>query len=109
MQLAEKGHLVTFGTPTGPGNRVWIHSNQPANYLEAKKDGRPQVTRLPDLSVPSRTKAAVSQKWQLHWNSGMFLWKAATIRDEINRHQPQLAKAVQKVHPDDIGRRSPAD
>jgi mannose-1-phosphate guanylyltransferase/mannose-6-phosphate isomerase len=28
----------------------------------------------------------------------MFLWKASTIQDEIRRHQPQLAKAVQRVH-----------
>ena len=28
----------------------------------------------------------------------MFLWKAATILEEIQQHQPQLAKAIQRVH-----------
>ena len=28
----------------------------------------------------------------------MFLWKAATILEEIRRHQPLLAKAMQRVH-----------
>ena len=27
----------------------------------------------------------------------MFLWKAATILEEIRRHQPLLAKAMQRV------------
>ncbi|HMV57988.1 MAG TPA: mannose-1-phosphate guanylyltransferase/mannose-6-phosphate isomerase [Nitrospira sp.] len=99
MQLAEKGHLVTFGIkPTRPETGYgYIQPNRRTTL--AKKDrltGHP-VARF--VEKPSRTKAAQYLKsGNYFWNSGMFLWKAATIRDEINRHQPQLAKAVQKVH-----------
>jgi mannose-1-phosphate guanylyltransferase len=31
------------------------------------------------------------------WNSGIFLWKAGTILDELQRHRPQLAAALARV------------
>lgn len=31
------------------------------------------------------------------WNSGIFLWKAGTILDELERHQPRLAAALARV------------
>lgn len=31
------------------------------------------------------------------WNSGIFLWKARTILDELQRHRPQLAAALARV------------
>jgi mannose-1-phosphate guanylyltransferase len=31
------------------------------------------------------------------WNSGIFLWKAATILEELHRHRPELAAALARV------------
>lgn len=99
MQLAAQGHLVTFGIkPTRP--ETGYGYIQPDRRTTLAKKGRlagHPVARF--VEKPNRTKAAQYLKsGNYFWNSGMFLWKAATIRDEINRHQPQLAKAVQKVH-----------
>ncbi|MGC3976546.1 MAG: mannose-1-phosphate guanylyltransferase/mannose-6-phosphate isomerase [Nitrospira sp.] len=99
MQLAEKGHLVTFGIkPTRPETGYgYIQPNRRTTLAKkGRLTGHP-VARF--VEKPNRIKAAQYLKsGNYFWNSGMFLWKAATIRDEINRHQPQLAKAVQKVH-----------
>ena len=99
MQLAEKGHLVAFGIkPTRPETGYgYIQPNRRTTLAKkGRLTGHP-VARF--VEKPNRTKAAQYLKsGNYFWNSGMFLWKAATIRDEINRHQPQLAKAVQKVH-----------
>ena len=110
MQLAGKGRRRRSGSSRPGRDRVWIHSAESANHVNKKGRlaGYP-VARF--VEKPRSDKAVQYLKGgNYFWNSGMFLWKAATIRDEINRHQPQLAKAVQESsHPDDIGRRSPAD
>jgi len=98
-QLAGKGHLVTFGiTPTRP--ETGYGYIQPNRRTALGKKGR--LTGYPVarfVEKPNRTKAAHYLKsGNYFWNSGMFLWKAAAILEEILRHQPQLAKAAQKVH-----------
>ncbi|MCW5798254.1 MAG: mannose-1-phosphate guanylyltransferase/mannose-6-phosphate isomerase [Nitrospira sp.] len=99
MQLAEQGRLVTFGIkPTRPETGYgYIQPNRRTTLAKkGRLTGHP-VARF--VEKPNRTKAAQYLKnGNYFWNSGMFLWKASTIRDEISRHQPQLAKAVQKVH-----------
>ena len=41
---------------------------------------------------------AVPRSGNYYWNSGMFLWKAATILQEIKRHQPLLARVMPEIH-----------
>ena len=36
-------------------------------------------------------------KGNFSWNSGIFIWKAATILDEIEAHRPALAGALARV------------
>lgn len=99
VQLAGKGHLVTFGiAPTRP--ETGYGYIQPNRRTALGKKGR--LTGYPVarfVEKPNRTKATHYLKnGNYFWNSGMFLWKAAAILEEIRRHQPQLAKAAQKVH-----------
>jgi mannose-1-phosphate guanylyltransferase/mannose-6-phosphate isomerase len=96
--LAGEGLLVTFGIQpirpeTGYGyikpNRRTVLAKQ------GKLKGHP-VARF--VEKPNETKAAQYLKaGDYYWNSGMFVWRAATILDEIRRHQPALFLGIEKI------------
>ena len=98
MQLADRGHLVTFGIkPTRPETGYgYIQPNRRRVLAEKGTLTGYAVARF--VEKPNETKAAdYLKRGNYFWNSGMFVWKAATILEEIQRHQPQLAKAMQRV------------
>ncbi|MCP9451721.1 MAG: mannose-1-phosphate guanylyltransferase/mannose-6-phosphate isomerase [Nitrospira sp.] len=97
-RLAEQDYLVTFGIkPIRPET----------GYGYIKPDEKTVLGRLGGLrgyrvrqfvEKPDAAKAARYLKaGSYYWNSGMFVWKAATILDEIRRHQPGLAKVVDQI------------
>ncbi len=96
--LAAQGLLVTFGIKpirpeTGYGyikpNRKTVLAKQ------GKLKGHP-VARF--IEKPNATKAAQYLKaGDYYWNSGMFVWRAATILEEICRHQSPLYRGIEKI------------
>ena len=96
--LAAQGLLVTFGIQpirpeTGYGyikpNRKTILAKQ------GTLKGHP-VARF--VEKPNATKAAKYLKaGDYYWNSGMFVWRAATILEEIRRHQPVLYRGIETI------------
>jgi mannose-1-phosphate guanylyltransferase/mannose-6-phosphate isomerase len=96
--LAGEGLLVTFGiqpirAETGYGyikpNRKTVLAKQ------GKLKGHP-VARF--VEKPNAVKAAQYLKaGDYYWNSGMFVWRAATILDEIRRHQSALFQGIEKI------------
>ena len=52
-----------------------------------------QFREKPDRATAERFLAAGN----FAWNSGIFLWKARTILDELQRHRPELAAALARV------------
>ncbi|HEY6085486.1 MAG TPA: mannose-1-phosphate guanylyltransferase, partial [Nitrospira sp.] len=96
--LAGQGYLVTFGIKpirpeTGYG---YIRPNTKSTI--AKKGtlkGHP-VSRF--VEKPNAVKAAQYVKAKdYYWNSGMFVWRAATILEEIERHQPKLFQGIDRI------------
>ena len=92
-QLAERGHLVTFGIkPTRPETGYgYIQPNRRTSLAKkGRLTGHP-VARF--VEKPNRTKAAQYLKnGNYFWNSGMFLWKAA---DHSGGNPPAPAAAGQ--------------
>lgn len=99
-ELAQKDLLVTFGIkPIRPET----------GYGYIKPDGKAVLGKRGKLKgyrvgrfveKPNAVKAAQYLKaGDFYWNSGMFIWRAATILEEIRRHQPALARGI-----DGIGR-----
>ena len=96
--LAAQGLLVTFGIQpirpeTGYGyikpNRKTVLAKQ------GTLKGHP-VARF--VEKPNATKAAKYLKaGDYYWNSGMFVWRAATILEEIRRHQPVLYRGIETI------------
>jgi len=97
-ELAEQGLLVTFGIkPIRPET----------GYGYIKPDGKKVLGKRGTLKgyrvgrfveKPDAVKAAQYLKaGDYYWNSGMFVWRAATILEEIRRHQPALGRGVDHI------------
>ncbi len=97
-QLAEAGHLVTFGIKpirpeTGYG---YIKPNNKAGLGKRGKLQGFSVHKF--VEKPNAAKATQYLKaGNYYWNSGMFIWRAATILEEIRRHQPAIARAMDRI------------
>jgi mannose-1-phosphate guanylyltransferase / mannose-6-phosphate isomerase len=96
--LAHQGLLVTFGIkPIRPET----------GYGYIKPDGKTVLGKRGALKgyrvgrfveKPNAVKAAQYLKaGDYYWNSGMFVWRAATILEEIRRHQPALARGIERI------------
>ncbi len=99
-ELARQGLLVTFGIkPIRP--ETGYGYIKPDTKTILGKRGMLKGYRVGRfVEKPNAAKAAQYLKaGDYYWNSGMFVWRAATILDEIRHHQPVLARGV-----DGIGR-----
>jgi mannose-1-phosphate guanylyltransferase / mannose-6-phosphate isomerase len=97
-ELAAQDHLVTFGVKpirpeTGYG---YIRPNRKVGLgKKGQLRGHP-VKQF--VEKPNAKKAMQYLKsGEYYWNSGMFIWRAATILDEIRRHQPGLARGLNRI------------
>jgi mannose-1-phosphate guanylyltransferase/mannose-6-phosphate isomerase len=94
-KLAEQGHLVAFG----------IHPSRPETgygYIQPNKRRRLRTQGLftgysvarfvekPNLPTAKR----YCQSGNYFWNSGIFVWKASAILEELAIHQPTLSKLL---------------
>jgi mannose-1-phosphate guanylyltransferase/mannose-6-phosphate isomerase len=95
MELARNNHLVTFGIkPTRP--ETGYGYIQPKRRLRLSPRGGYAVARFvekPDIVTARR----YLKSGHYYWNSGIFLWRAQTILDEMKRCQPALASAMRKI------------
>lgn len=98
LSLAMDGYLVTFGIkPMRPETGYGYIRPNPKAIIEKRGSLRGfKVQKF--VEKPNATKAAQYLKvGNYFWNSGMFVWRAATILEEIRRHQPALSKAIAQI------------
>ena len=96
--LAKEDYLVTFGIkPIRP--ETGYGYIRPNRKVTLKKQGALKghpVSRF--VEKPNAAKAAQYLKaGDYYWNSGMFIWRAATILQEIRRHQPALFRGIEEI------------
>src|SRR5262245_50406585 len=88
--------LVTIGIPptfpaTGYG---YIQRGQALAERQGAPVFRVQAFReKPSLEVAQ----SMLESGQYYWNSGLFIWKARTILDQLRVNQPTLAAAVERI------------
>jgi mannose-1-phosphate guanylyltransferase/mannose-1-phosphate guanylyltransferase/mannose-6-phosphate isomerase len=89
---AAAGHLVTFGiTPSAPETGYgYIQQGAPLT------PGSYRVARFIEKPDRERASAMLAQPGFL-WNSGMFLFKAAVLIEEVKRRCPEIYGAVLKA------------
>ena len=97
-KLAQQGHLVTFGIQplrpeTGYG---YIQPNKRRRLCTQGGLVGYRVARFvekPNISTAKR----FCRSGNYFWNSGIFVWKASTILEELALHQPTLSKMIQRL------------
>jgi len=91
-RVAEDGKLVTLGiTPTRPETGY--------GYIEAESDcggAAAPVRRFVEKPALERALEFLASG-RFYWNSGMFVWGACTILDQIGRLMPELSGALAKL------------
>ena len=95
---AEKGHLVTLGIePTFPstgmgyieqGELVELSGDNPVHKVNRFRE-------KPDLETAKQFLASGN----FSWNSGMFIWRADRILDEIKKDLPDLYAKLMEIRP----------
>lgn len=91
--VAQEGFLATLGiTPTRPETGY--------GYIEAGEArgtaGHRPVRRF--VEKPSLDRAMeFMAAGNFYWNSGMFVWQACVILDQIGEHMPQLSQSLARL------------
>jgi len=97
-QMAEEHptSLITFGiTPTFPATGYgYVHRSGEVARRQGTTVYRVAAFReKPSSELAERFVAS----GEYFWNSGMFVWKAATILAELRQREPELHAAVQRI------------
>ena len=88
IEYSEKNSLVTFGiVPSSPETGYgYIESEEPFNKNSLKGAKIKRFIEKPDLKT---AKNLIKNK-SFTWNSGIFLFKAKTILNEIKKFSPEI-------------------
>ena len=93
-RAAERGYLVTLGV-------VPTHAATGYGYIRAGKRLHPaSSTTLVERFVekPDATRAATFLEEGDHlWNAGIFVWRVYAFRQAVERFQPDLAAALERI------------
>ncbi|HLV35099.1 MAG TPA: mannose-1-phosphate guanylyltransferase [Spirillospora sp.] len=95
-ELACDGRIVTLGlSPTYPATGFgYIRQGEPLATINGFQAYRSLgFTEKPD----EQTAAHFIESGEYTWNSGMFIWKAATALKEFKRQQPEMYDQFQEI------------
>lgn len=94
-------YLVTFGiTPTYPATGYgYIHRGEALEFcgeISATLGAVNKVLAFKEKPVEALAKQYV-ESGQYAWNSGMFVWKTATILEQLRQHLPASYEGLMKI------------
>lgn len=96
FDVAGNGYLVTLGiTPTQPSTAYgYIQQGEPLNgeYKYPAYNVKRFVEKPDEL-----TAQKLLHTGDHSWNSGMFIWRADTILDEIDKQMSELSAVLKKI------------
>lgn len=92
---AEPSRIVTFGIkPTYPAEIFgYIQAGDPLTSDGAPAFEVEQFREKPDAA----TAAEYLSSGSFYWNSGIFVWRAATILDALRERQPETLAHLEKI------------
>lgn len=96
--LAEQGYLITFGIiPDGPETGYgYIRKGGKPDLFKADNAGsRPEIVLIDKFVEKPDMETAVHyvESGDYCWNSGMFMFKASTVLEELEKHVPEIVRA----------------
>ena len=88
-QQAQKDKLVTFGI-------VPTDANIGYGYIKTSKEGVDDAYKVEEFVEKPNLKTAQTylEQGNYLWNSGMFMFKAATLISELTTHSPEIVASV---------------
>jgi len=97
VQLIDEdpGRIVTFGVSPSYAAESFGYVERGA-AIPCDNSGAYRVQRFrekPDLATAER----YLQAGTFYWNSGIFLWRAATILDALAKHEPRMLAHLQTI------------
>lgn len=96
VKVARQGYLVTLGVqPRNPETGYgYIHRG---NVLD-RLDQQPVYSVAEFVEKPNEATAVqFLQSGEYYWNSGIFAWQIATLREEYERFQPALVRQLSTI------------
>jgi len=96
FDVAGDGYLVTLGiTPTSPSTAYgYIQQGKP---LDGDYKYPVYMVKSFKEKPDEQTAQQVLRMGDHSWNSGMFIWKADVILNEVERQMPELDSALKKI------------
>ena len=101
-QLVEEAprRIVTFGIrPSYPAETFGYIER--GDLLETKADKTMEVVAYRVEQFREKPKSAVAQQYlqagTFYWNSGIFVWKAKTILEELRQREPEMLKHLEVI------------
>ena len=94
IDLAKKGDLVTFGiVPSSPETQYgYIESNGDNHEINQSKSIKSFIEK-PNKNVAEK----LFRNKNYTWNSGIYLFKASTILEELIKFSPQIVKTCKEA------------
>jgi mannose-1-phosphate guanylyltransferase/mannose-6-phosphate isomerase len=95
--VARTGRLVTFGIkPTGPETGYGYIKSRPGTAASAGGFEVMEVDRFVEKPDARRARGYL-KAGGYYWNSGIFIWKASRILEEIEEHLPGVHSGLSAI------------
>jgi len=100
---AKQGGLVTFGikptrADTGFGY-IKVGPLESGDQRPEEEVGSCSVIKFSE-KPDKRTATSYLETGEYYWNSGMFVWRASAILNEIANYLPDLHRVIQEIRPE---------
>jgi mannose-1-phosphate guanylyltransferase len=90
----EHGRLFTIGVPPTRAETGFGYIRQ-GDALESESAGDPGYRVARFVEKPDReTAEGYVASGEYLWNTGLFVWRAADLLDQIERHTPEMAELI---------------
>jgi len=93
--------IVTFGIrPTYPAESFgYIERGEPLKTAAESPSQTPPTYRVKQFREKPSAEVAADYlaSGEFYWNSGIFVWKARTILDELARHEPEMHRRLVRI------------
>jgi len=100
IDAAASGKLITFGIqPTRPDTGfgyVKIKSRTKNKASSSSQSGVYEVDRFTEKPDEATAERFLNEG-SYYWNSGMFVWRASAILDEIRQHLPGVYEVIKTI------------
>ena len=94
------GRIATFGIPPSYPAETFGYIER-GDRLAANGDSADGLTTFRVKQFREKPKAEIAEQYlqegTFYWNSGIFVWKAATILDELRKREPKMMAHLEAI------------